>query len=90
MTADETTCFKLLDQYSRTHHRCFLSEMFPTGSEYALCFRPSEAKKEYASRYECRYLRMGAPEVNAAARNGTLLPSTTEMLDRELSTLRRS
>jgi len=90
MTAEETTCFKLLDEYSRTRHRCFLAEMFSTVSEYTLCFRSTGVQKESASRYACRYLRIGTREVSTAARNGILLPSTTEMLDRELSALPQS
>jgi hypothetical protein len=85
MTAEETNCFKLLDEYSRTRYRCFLAEMFPTGSEYTLCFRAHGIRKESANRYACRYLLVGTPEVSTAARNGILPPSITEMLDRELS-----
>jgi hypothetical protein len=48
MTAEETTYFKLLDEYSRTRHRCFLAEMFRTGPEYTVCFRPTGVEKESA------------------------------------------
>ena len=45
---EETSCFKLLDGYSRSQHDCFLAEMFPdaAGTNYTLCFRPTGGSKD--------------------------------------------
>jgi hypothetical protein len=90
MTAEETICFKLLDGYSRAHHACFLAEMFLTGTDYMLCFRPTGVNKESPNRYVCRYLKIGIEDVDTAARNGILPRSTTEMLVKGLSALPKS
>ena len=34
----ETLYFKLLIEYSRTRHACFLAEIFRCGTEYTICF----------------------------------------------------
>jgi len=34
MTAEETICFRLLDEYSRKHYACFLAELFRTWKDY--------------------------------------------------------
>jgi len=90
MTAQETICFRLLDEYSRTHYACFLGELFLTEKGYTVCFRPAAVKKEAPDRYACKYLKIGADELAIAARNGTLSASITEMLDRQRSTLTQS
>ena len=48
MTVEQTSCFKLLDGYSRSQHDCFLAEMFPdaAGTNYTLCFRPTGGSKD--------------------------------------------
>lgn len=90
MTLEETNCFKMLDEYARGRHRCFLAEMDLDADKarYSLCFRPAEAAKDSPNRYAYRYLYIGADEVGAT---GQALPtSIIEMLDRELPTLQQS
>jgi hypothetical protein len=90
MTREETNCFKMLDEYARNRHRCFLAEMNLDADKrhYTLCFRPTGVSKDSPNRYTCRYLHMEAHEVGAAGQ--TLPKLTIEMLDRELPTLPQS
>lgn len=90
MPAQDVICFKLLDGYSRAHHACFLAEMFPSGTDYWLCFRPTGVNKESPNRYACRYLKIGLEEMSTAALSGALPISIAETLDKELSTLPKS
>jgi len=85
MTLDETKCFKMLDGYSRTHHRCFLAEMNLNANKgaYALCFRPAGGDRNSPNRYACRYLHIGVKDVKSAADMQVLPLSISEMLDRE-------
>lgn len=89
MTAEETRYFRMVDAYARNHHKCFLAEMFlnTAGTHYSLCFRPVDGNKESPNRYACRYLQIGADEVRTAGQKQMLGSGTTELLDRELSTL---
>jgi hypothetical protein len=92
MTADETNCFKLLDGYSRSRHACFVAEMFvnAAGTDYTLCFRPTELTKDSPNRYACRYLNIRTDEITTAGKMQALPASITELLDRELPVLPKS
>ena len=92
MTVEETSCFKLLDGYSRSQHGWFLAEMFPNaaGTNYTLCFRPTGGSKDSPNRYACRYLHIGAEEVRTAGHMKVLPPSIAEMLDTELPKVAKS
>lgn len=81
MTLEETNCFKMLDEYSRSRYSCFLAEMDLNATKkiYALCFRPTEGNKNSPNRYACRYLYIGAEQVNAAGQMPELPTSVTEM-----------
>lgn len=88
---EEASCFKLLDSYARDRHKCFLAEMsLSTDGKYALCFRPTAARKNSPKQYACRYLHLGADEVRAVGRKGEVPNTITEILDRELPTLSQS
>jgi len=92
MTAEETTFFQVVDEYSRNRHACFLAEMFPNKAEtgYKLCFRPSGVEPGSPRVYDCQYLEFGSQEVAAVGRTGVLSPSLTVTLDHGLAKLRRS
>jgi hypothetical protein len=89
MTSEESRVFKLLDEYSRDRHNCFLSEMFLNEAKtgYTLCFRPVSAKPDSADRFAHRYLHFKVSEVKMAAEKEMLMDSVTEELDRELRPL---
>jgi hypothetical protein len=90
MTSEETRVFKLLDEYSRDRHNCFVSEMFLNESKtaYTLCFRRTDVNRDSPDRYACRYFHLQASEVNTIAEEGTLTASIAEQLDKELPGLR--
>ena len=92
MTLEETNCFKMLDGYSRTRHRCFLAEMDLNAAKahYTLCFRPTAISKESPNRYACLYLHIAVEDVKTAGQEQVLPPSITQMLDKELPTLPQS
>ncbi len=89
MTLQETRVFKLLDDYSRNRHNCFLAEMFLNQAQtaYTLCFRPVNKNKNSPDRYACRYLHLEASELKIAAEKGSIGASTIEELDKELPLL---
>lgn len=90
MTLEETRCFKMLDEYARSRHRCFLAEMNFDANEvrYALCFRPMGGSKDSTYRYACRYVYIGAHEVGATEQ---ILPKLViDILDAQLPTLPQS
>jgi len=86
---EEARLFELLDSYSRNHHRCFLSELFPDESEneYVLCFRPVSARLDSSDRYACRYLRVKIDDARTASQMRELPHSIIERLEGELSRL---
>ena len=92
MTPDESQLFELLDEYSRTRHKCFLAEMFldKSRAEYVLCFRPTSVSKDSPSRYACRYLQIKAVDARTAGQARILSTAIKEKLDRELLSLRQS
>lgn len=92
MTPEETQLFKLLDDYSRARHRCFLSEMFLSkqGTEYTLCFRPTDDSPDSPWPHACRYVRISRAEAFTVGRSKTLSEATAGMLNRELSELGQS
>jgi len=90
MTPEEkSSCFKMLDGYSRSNHKCFLAEMDLNVAKgvYALCFSPLGVSSNSPNRYACRYLYATVEDLMSAAHAGELPQSISEMLDRELQEL---
>lgn len=92
MTLEETQFFMALDAHSRTRHRCFLAEMFlsKNGTEYCLCFRPTDENPKSVWPYACKYLRINREEAFKIGRSKTLSDATAGLLDRELPELFKS
>ncbi|HEV2233470.1 MAG TPA: hypothetical protein VGV68_08720 [Terriglobia bacterium] len=89
MTASEhAVVFKLLDDYSRNKHQCFVAEFELDTAEtyYPVCFRPTGGTKD-SPRFACRYLHIGIIEVTEAAERKELPASVIELLDKELPAL---
>ncbi len=80
--------FKLLDEYSRNIHNCFLAEMNVNEqlTVYSLCFRPIRSNS--SDPYACRYVEIDAEEVHALNRARSLPIAITNLLDEELAQLR--
>jgi hypothetical protein len=85
---EEKQLFKLLDDYSRRHHQCFVAEMFLNDerTEYILCFRPTQVK-DSPNRYACQYLHLGISEANIAGQGNELGASMRALMDKELVSL---
>jgi hypothetical protein len=89
--SERAVVFKLLDDYSRNKHRCFVAELdfAKTENDYQVCFRPTGGTKDSPNRYECRYLRIGIRDIMEAAERKELSASVVEQLDKELPSLGR-
>jgi hypothetical protein len=89
MTENETRFFELLDNYSRSRYRCFVSELFlnPEGTDYTICFRPTDVKKGSPNQSACAYLRVELGQARIATQEKTLTSTLVEELDRKLRPL---
>lgn len=85
----EKRSFRLLDQYARNKHGCFITEFFLDldGAKYVVCFRPLKISKEPANRYARRYLRFPAHEIHLMNGGKPLSPDIADEIDAALSTL---
>ena len=85
MTQDKTRFFQLVDDYARTRHRCFLTELDLWTEErgYSLCFRPLGASDAY------KYLMVSTEDVKAAVSRLQLPTSLVDQLDAELPKLKQ-
>src|ERR1700722_992807 len=73
--------FKLLDEYSRQNHLCFVAELFLSSNriEYVVCFRPSNESTN-PDRFSCRYLKIGTAKFELISQTGVLPISIIEEL----------
>jgi hypothetical protein len=88
----EKAAFKLLDQYARSAHLCFVAEMFPNeaGTEYTACFRPVNTNRNSPNQFDCRYFRLSDHEVEALTETNALSASIADKIDNELRILGKS
>jgi hypothetical protein len=88
MSSDYSRVFTLLDKYSRSQHRCFLAELFPSDvkGEHLLCFRPVNVAAD-SNGLVCRYLRVKDTELVLASQAKLLSDSLVQRLANELATL---
>lgn len=85
MTASEQACFRVIDDYARKRHLCFLAEMFldKHQTEYVLCFRPTEAAND-PDRYAGRYLRLETSAIERLKQDKEPSYAVKALLDKEL------
>jgi hypothetical protein len=90
--AREETAFRLLDQYARSAHSCFVAELFPNeaGTEYTACFRPVNTDRNSPNRLDCRYFRFSNQEVETLNETNALTASIAEKIDNQLRILGKS
>jgi hypothetical protein len=64
MTIEETRLFVLLDDYAKSKHRCFLTELFMNEdhTRYFACLRPSGSLRDDSERFACVYLQIDLDE----------------------------
>lgn len=85
--SEYATVFRLLDDFSRRNHQCFLAELFPNESraEYVLCFRPVTVSKESPDpMMSYRYLYISVVDLRVAAESQVLPVAMIEKLDQLL------
>lgn len=90
MSPEDVSCFKLLDDYARSAHSCFLTEFFPTGKSegsYLCCFRPLGTEIDAADRYACKYVAMSADQIESILSSECIPADVAETLDEELAGL---
>ena len=89
MTSYSKQLFQLLDTYAKSHYQYFLAEMFlnRTGTEFILCFRPTESNRNSPDRYACRYLQLPIKEAGIAEQQNMLSSAAKALLDKELAAL---
>jgi hypothetical protein len=87
-TPEYRHAFKLLDEYSRQNHLCFVAELFLGSNrmEYVACFRPSNESIN-PDQFACRYLKIGIAQFELISQMGVLPVSIIEELDKELPAL---
>ena len=87
-TPEYSRAFKLLDEYSRQNHQCFVAELFLGSNriEYVVCFRPSNESIN-PDQFACRYLKIGTAQFELISQTGVLPISIIEELDKELPAL---
>jgi hypothetical protein len=90
MTPSESAqAFRLLDEYSRKNHQCFVTEFDlrnDAGTEYLVCFRPTNESIN-PDQFACRYLKFRAAQFEPISQLGVLPISIIEELDKELPAL---
>jgi hypothetical protein len=88
----EKTAFRLLDQYARSTHLCFVAEMFPNEArtEYTACFRPVNADRKSSNQFDCRYFRFSDHELETLNEANALTASVAEKIGNELRILGKS
>jgi hypothetical protein len=91
VTNEETRLFKLLDNYARSQHRCFLTELFMNQdhTRYFLCFRPQGPLRDESERFACVYLQIDLEEARAIYSQRALTTTVVRDMDEKLSKLGR-
>ncbi len=86
MTSNEKSFFEVVDDYARTHHKCFITEMFVSGTnlEYAICFRPLVSTGQRDLRSGCKYVYVAINEVQTIGQMKKLSEVLREILDAQL------
>ena len=68
MLPEQSYVFGLLDEYSKTHYKCFVAEMDleENRGRYRVCFRPTTEFQGNSDPYLCRYVYLDVEEVKAS------------------------
>jgi len=84
---EEAACFKLLDDYARLKHKCFVSEFFRSTQQeaYSVCVRPLLDSETDPNRYASKYLQFSADDVRAISAGTSVPPGISDVLDNALA-----
>jgi hypothetical protein len=91
MTIEETQLFVLLDNYAKSKHRCFLTELFMNEdhTRYSACFRPSGPLRDDSERFACVYLQIDLDEARTIGSQNAIRTAIVRDLDEKLSQIGR-
>ncbi len=86
-TQEQERCFKLMDDYARSKHNCYVAEFFLStrSGAYNVCFRP--VGTDNSNRYSCKYVELDVEDARAAVEAHCLPSNAADMLDQTLSKL---
>ena len=83
---EQRTCFRLLDDYGKTHHKLFLAELIPTDTaSYFACFRPLGGGADDSNCYASEYLKFEIQELRTMASSQSVPPDVTDKLSAALA-----
>jgi hypothetical protein len=91
-TEEQGRCFKVLDEYSRRKHNCFVAEFFLSDQvgKYFVCFRPTGVSSDSVDdpdRYACKYLQFEVEDVKRMRSEESLPVEVAKRLDEALPTI---
>jgi hypothetical protein len=91
MTIEETQLFVLLDNYAKSKHRCFLTELFMNEdhTRYFACFRPSGPLRDDSERFASVYLQIDLDEARTMGSQNAITTAIVRDLDEKLSQIGR-
>ena len=90
-SSEQAAVFRLLDEYSKKQHQCFVAEMFlnkPKDS-YLVCFRPAAISIGAANSRDCVYVSISISEARAVAEAKVVGNAISRLLETELAVLRQ-
>lgn len=93
LTSEEyDRCFRLLDEYARRKHNCFVAELFFSAQvgRYFVCLRPTSVSSDSVDdpdRYACKYLEFEFEDLERMRSEESLPSSVAERLDEILPTI---
>jgi hypothetical protein len=88
-TEEHGLCFRLLDEYARSKHSCFISEFFSPmqSGSYTICFRSLGSKPNDSDNYSCKYLQLNVGELRKIVSEKSVPVVVAAKLDAALPTL---
>ena len=91
MTKGETQLFELLDNYAKSQHHCFLTELFMNQdhTRYFVCFRPRGPLRDESERFACVYLQIDLEEARTIYSQRAITATVVRDMDEKLSKLGR-
>jgi hypothetical protein len=87
-STEEARLFNILDEYSRGHHQCFVTELFldPSHPRYFVCFRPVDVAD--GDVYRFYYLHLPLSSAESIVAQFCLTAELKDLLDEKLTDLR--
>jgi len=79
-----SSLFKAIDDYVRVEHRCFVSELDPSQTEWVICVRPTNENTRTLDRYACKYFRLTLQEAGEVCTSNTLSSVLRLRIDSDL------